>query len=123
MAKKGYINNKDLHNAIIESQEIGKLTKSAQDMLMLLAYEASKKLPYKREGDRDDCVQQARLDLLKYWPGYNPQYKNAFAYYTEIAKKGLAKGWNKLYPKKYKGTISINGSINTDNDSIYSLGQ
>ena len=30
------------------------------------------------------------LDLLKYWRGFNPKYKNAFAYFTEIAKKGLA---------------------------------
>ena len=123
MAKREYLNNKELHNAIIASQEKGELTREAQNMLMLLAQEASKRLKYSREEDRDDCVQQARLDLLKYWSGYKPQYKNAFAYYTEIAKKGFAKGWNKLYPKKYAGTISINGSSDGENDSLYSLGQ
>jgi hypothetical protein len=59
------------------------------------------------------------LDLLKYWRGFNPKYKNAFAYFTEIAKKGYAKGWNKLYPKKYDGTVSIDGSM--DSEGIYSI--
>ena len=41
---------------------------------------------------------------------------NAFAYFTEIAKRGFAKGWNKLHPKKYGGTISMNSG-----DGIYSI--
>lgn len=121
--KKNYLNNKDLHNAIVESQENGKLSREAEKMLMLLAERASDRLTYTRADDKKDCVQQAKLDLLKYWKGYKPQYKNAFAYYTEIAKKGLGKGWNKLYPKKYKGTVSLDGNFNSenDNDGVYSL--
>ena len=68
----------------------------------------------------------AVLDLLKYWRGFNPKYKNAFAYFTEISKRGFAKGWNKLYPKKYHGTMSIDGFArhgkSGDTDSgIYSI--
>ena len=90
---------------------------------MLLAEKANRKLKYARIEDKEDCIQQARLDLLKYWRGYKPQYKNAFAYYTEIAKRGFAKGWNRLYPKKYAGTISMDGGYygGEDNDGIYSL--
>jgi len=121
--KKSYLNNKDLHDQIVISQEQDKLTKEAETMLMLLAKEANKKLTYSRIEDKEDCIQQARLDLLKYWRGYKPQYKNAFAYYTEIAKRGFAKGWNRLYPKKYAGTISLNGGFGDDDSSegIYSL--
>ena len=121
--KKGYLNNGDLHNEIVKSQEQGELTRTAQDMLMLLAERANNKLTYTRIEDKEDCIQQARLDLLKYWKSYNPKYKNAFAYYTEIAKRGFAKGWNKLYPKKYAGTISLDGGSNSDeeNDGVYSI--
>lgn len=122
--KKNYLNNKDLLEQIKISKKQGYLTKEAEKMLILLANEAIKKLPYIYPEDREDCLQFAIYDLLKYWKGFDSKkYKNAFAYYTEIAKKGYAKGWNKLYPKKYANTISIDGSINDeDTDGLYSLG-
>lgn len=121
--KKNYLNNADLHNEIVKSQQDGKLTREAEKMLIMLAEKAILKLSYVYSADRKDCLQFAILDLLKYWKGYKPIHKNAFAYYTEIAKKGYAKGWNKLYPKKYHGTISINGSGDNDSDTdgIYSI--
>lgn len=121
--KKGYLNNADLHAEIVKSQEKGELTSTAQKMLMLLAERANRKLTYVRQEDKEDCIQQAMLDLLKYWKGYKPQYKNAFAYYTQIAKNGYGKGWNRLYPKKYKGTISLDGKYANDEDGegVYSL--
>lgn len=45
---------------------------------------------------------------------------NAFAYYSTFIFKGSTKGWNALYPAKYKGTISINGSGNAESE-IYSI--
>ena len=45
--------------------------------------------------------------------------ENAFAYFTEVAKRGFAKGWNKLHPKKYAGTISMDGGY--DNEGIYTI--
>ena len=79
-------------------------------MLLLLAEKAINKMRYVNEDDRHDCLQFAILDLLKYWRNFNPDYPNAFAYFTEIAKRGYAKGWNKIHPQKYKGTISIDSS-------------
>jgi hypothetical protein len=76
-------------------------------MLMLLAERAINKLTYVSEDDRMDCLQFAMLDLLKYWRNFNPKYTNAFAYFTEIAKRGYAKGWNKIHPQKYKNTMSM----------------
>jgi hypothetical protein len=61
---------------------------------------------------------------LKYWRNFNPKYTNAFAYFTEIAKRGYAKGWNKLHPVKYKGTISLDRTSNGDSEDgggIYSI--
>ena len=124
MAKtKNYLNNKDLHAAMSESKEQDKLTPTAEKMLILLAERAINRMSYVNPDDRDDCLQFAMLDLLKYWRGFNPEYPNAFAYFTEIAKRGYAKGWNKIHPQKYKGTLSIDkGSGNSENQTgIYSI--
>ena len=108
MAKnKNYLNNKDLFNEIVKSKELDKLTPTAEKMFILLAERTINKLTYVSEDDRNDCLQFALLDLLKYWRNFNPKYPNAFAYFTEIAKRGYAKGWNKIHPVKYKNTMSI----------------
>jgi DNA-directed RNA polymerase specialized sigma subunit len=107
---KKYLNNKDLYDQIVLSKEQDKLTREAEKMLVLLAERAIRKLTYVSEDDRQDCLQFALLDLLKYWRNFNPKYKNAFAYFTEIAKRGYAKGWNKIHPKKYKSTLSLDKS-------------
>lgn len=119
-----YIDPEKLHDEIVISLEQGSLTKMAESMLILIAYNANTKLSYKRTEDREDCIGFALHDLFKYWQGFNPEKKNAFAYYTQIAKNGYAKGWNKLYPKKYAGTISLNGNGESENDNgggIYSI--
>ena len=114
--KKQYLNNKDLYAEIVKSLEDDKLTKDAEKMLILLAERAIRKLVYLNDDDRQDCLQFAMLDLLKYWRNFNPKYTNAFAYFTEIAKRGYAKGWNKIHPTKYKNTLSMD-RINTTGDS------
>jgi len=119
--KKNYLNNKDLHAAMSESKELGKLTPVAEKMLILLAERAINRMTYVNDDDRQDCLAFAILDLLKYWKNFNPVYPNAFAYFTEIAKRGYAKGWNKIHPQKYKGTISIDSSGGDDSNGIYSL--
>lgn len=104
---KNYLNNKDLYNEIVKSKELDKLTPDAEKMLVLIAERAIRKMRYVYDEDRQDCLQFALLDLLKYWRNFNPQYPNAFAYFTEISKRGYAKGWNKIHPLKYKNTLSI----------------
>ena len=117
---KVYLRNKDLLAEIIKSKEQGKLTPEAVQMLILLSERAIRKLKYRNPEDRADCLSFAQLDLFKYWDRFKPEKSNnAFAYFTQIAKKGYAKGWNKLYPKKYSGTIRISGS--SDEGGIYSI--
>ena len=121
--KKNYLNNKDFFDEIVISLEQDKLTRNAEKMLVLLAEKAINRMKYVNEDDRADCLQFAILDLLKYWKNFNPQYPNAFAYFTEIAKRGYAKGWNKLHPLKYKGTISIDGATDgaSEHHGIYTI--
>ena len=110
--KKNYLNNRDLYDQLVISKDQDALTKEAEKMLILLAERTINKMRYVNEDDRMDCLQFAVLDLLKYWRNFNPKYTNAFAYFTEIAKRGYAKGWNKIHPQKYKGTLSIDKSGN-----------
>lgn len=120
--KKNYLNNRDLYDQLVISKEQDFLTKEAEKMLILLAERTINKMRYVNEDDRMDCLQFAVLDLLKYWRNFNPKYTNAFAYFTEIAKRGYAKGWNKIHPQKYKGTLSIDKSGNQDSQTgIYSI--
>lgn len=114
--KKNYLNNRDLYEEIVKSKEQGKLTPNAEKMLVMIAERAIRKLSYLNEDDRQDCLQFAILDLLKYWRNFNPDYPNAFAYFTEIAKRGYAKGWNKIHPQKYKDTLSIDRSNSIDGE-------
>lgn len=120
---KNYLNNRDLYDQMVLSKEQNVLTKDAEKMLILLAERAINRMRYVSEDDRKDCLQFALLDLLKYWRNFNPKYPNAFAYFTEIAKRGYAKGWNKIHPKKYKGTLSISsGSGSSEHQTgIYSI--
>ena len=120
---KNYLNNKDLYNEIVKSKEQGKLTRDAEKMLILLAERAIRKMKYVNDDDRQDCLQFALLDLLKYWKNFNPKYTNAFAYFTEIAKRGYAKGWNKIHPTKYKDTMSIDraGSKPGEEGGIFTI--
>jgi hypothetical protein len=115
--KKNYLNNKDLYAEIVQSKDDDQLTRKAEKMLQMLAERAINKLSYVNEEDRKDCLQFALLDLWKYWRNFNPKYTNAFAYFTEIAKRGYAKGWNKIHPNKYKGTLSIDRINSKDSDS------
>jgi hypothetical protein len=102
---------------MVLSLEQNKLTPEAEKMLILLAERTINKLSYVNDDDRQDCLQFALLDLLKYWRNFNPKFPNAFAYFTEIAKRGYAKGWNKIHPVKYKNTMSIDRINNGDSDS------
>lgn len=120
-ARKHYVTNKTLVPEIIKSKEQGELTKEAIKMLIMLSERAIRKLQYKNPEDRRDCLAFAQMDLFKYWDRFDPEKSNnAFAYYTQIAKKGYAKGWNKLHPKKYSGTIRMSGS-GEDGSGIYSI--
>lgn len=102
MIKKKYITNKDLYVEIIVSKAQGRLTREATRMLILLTKKAQKKMFYNSLDDRNDCLQEAMLQVFKFWFNFDEQKgDNAFAYYTEVIKRGLAQGWNKMY--KYKG--------------------
>lgn len=115
-----YLNNKELFIEVIVSKSQGRLTRNAEKMLELLAKKTIKKMRYWSNDDKLDCYQSGLLDMYQNWYNFNEDKSvNAFAYFTEIFKRGLAKGFNQIYLKKGDGDnliklISIEGS----NDGI-----
>ena len=120
-----YLNNKDLYIEIIVSKAQGKLTRSAEKMLELLAKKTIKKMRYWSSDHKMDCYQGGLLDMFSNWYNFNEDKSvNAFAYFTEIFKRGMAKSFNEIYKKKGDNDnnirlISIEGS--NDGQGLHSL--
>jgi hypothetical protein len=99
--KKKYLSNKDLYIEIIVSKAQGRLTPRAGQMLVLLGKKLQNKMYYRDPDDKKDCLQEAMLSVFKLWYNFDENKgENAFAYYSEIIKRGLAMGWNKMYKTK-----------------------
>ena len=116
MKKKIYLNNKQLYKEIVISKAMGKLTKDAQNMLILLAKNVIKKFYYYNPDDKFDCYQQGLLMMFRHWYSFDEiKSQNAFAYYTEVFKRGVAAGYNQLY-KKVDGEYMFHQSLDFTDD-------
>ena len=99
--KKTYLSNKDLFCEIMVSKAKGRLTTTAANMLMLLGKKLQNKMSYRDQDDKKDCLQEAMLSVFGLWYNFDEMKgDNAFAYYSEVIKRGLAAGWNKIYKTK-----------------------
>ena len=121
-----YLHNKDLYIEIVISKAQGKLTRKAQQMLEILANKTIDKKKYWANDDKLDCYQSGLLDMFNNWYNFNEEKSegNAFAYFTEIFKRGMCKGFNQLFKKKGDPNhsirlISLEGS--NDGQGIHSL--
>lgn len=126
MAKKQiYLKNKDFFAEIVESKEQGELTDTAQQMMILLGNRTIKKMKYYNPSDREDCLQTGLMVMFQNWHNFDPEKStNAFAYFTEIFKRGIARGYNELYKKKGDPDGDIRQvSIQSSNDGegIYNI--
>ena len=95
-----YLSNDAFREEIIKSKEQDELTPEAIAAIMLIANNLSRKMYYTEAADRDDCISGGIMDALLYWRGFKPEKsKNAFAYYTQMIKHGMAKTFNKIHPQ------------------------
>lgn len=117
---KVYVRNSDLLRAFNESKAKGQLTTENIEMFTLMIEGISKKMAYKDPDDKADCMAFAMEDLCKYWNRFDPsKSNNPFAYFTQIAKNGFAKGWKKIHPPKSPKTIPF--SYITGDDNSYNV--
>lgn len=108
-----------LYDEVCACIEAGELSPKGFELLRLIVVNANRRLVYKYAEDKRDCIAFAFMEVLKYWGRFDPEKStNAFAYYTQMAKNGFAKGWDVIYPKRYKGTISMDSS---EGDGIFTL--
>lgn len=111
-----YINNREFTNEIINCKyglldketgyqhTAGELSPKAINFFMLLTQRAILKLHFSDPLDKEDCIQSALLDLLRYWKNFNEEKSNnAFGYFTQIAKNGYAKEYKKIHKHIGKG--------------------
>lgn len=99
---KHYVNNKEFTEEIIKCKQTGELTEFAVKCFISLANRAVNKMYYEDYRDREDCIQSALLDCLKYWKSFDHEKTdspNAFAYFTQVCKNGYAKQWKAIHKK------------------------
>lgn len=104
-----YVNKHELEEQLRLSKEQGSLTPRAVEMFRVMVREMTRILKYKWNDDKDDCMQEAIFDVLKYWNRFDPDRPNSncFAYFSELIKNGLAKGWKKIHPLSSSNMIPI----------------
>lgn len=102
---KVYLTNKELYKEIVISKNQGKRTPQLDRMIISLAKNMIKKKIYTNPQDREDILSTMIYKMMRYYAGFNEErFDNAFAYMSEIAKRGLAEGFNQLHPKdRYTG--------------------
>mgnify|MGYP002135367318 CR=1 FL=1 len=116
----GYVDNEELLREIVASKAADELTPRAAQMLIAICENANRRLKYRDPQDREDCVAFGILEVFRYWRGFKPERgSNPFAYYTQCAKNGYAKGWSILHPVKTRGTVSMDRS--NDGEGMHSI--
>src|SRR5574343_121420 len=89
------IDRREFLAEIIISKGLGKLTHRAEHLMILLAKKAITKMTYYDTELAKDCIQTAYVNMFANWQSFNPQKtNNAFAYFTEVFKRGAAQGLN-----------------------------
>jgi len=116
-----YLSNKELYCEIIISKAKGNLTKNAEGMFILLGAKLHKKMSYIDHHVGEDTLQQAYVQLFdnQKWMSFDEnKTTNAFAYFTEIAKRAIALGYNKHYKVKGLKEKPPIYSIQRSNDGL-----
>jgi len=122
-SSKYYINNKEFTAEIVKCKSADELSNAAVNYFIILANRAIQKLKFSNPLDREDCIQSALLDLIRYWKNFDEtKSNNAFAYFTQVAKNGYAKEYKRIYKHIGKEEKVEIISLSTSGDSeIYTI--
>ena len=95
--RKYYVRDVDLVYEIVLSKGLGYPSKKLEYMMYLIINRIALKLKYKDIQDMFDCMQTAYLQLhTKYQSFDENKYYYGLSYISELAKRGLAAGFNEL---------------------------
>lgn len=91
---KNYLNSVDFTYEILISQGRGKLTDKSYRMLLLLSEKMINKFDYRGDNDlKYDCKMTGLMQMLLNWEQFNGEkYSDAFPFFSEICKRGIARG-------------------------------
>lgn len=93
------VNNKNLYREVIVCQATGKITEELGYMFLHMAKKLKRKFKH-RDEDIDDVINHAILDALNSINKYDKDISdNVFAYFTQVIKTGIVRGYNKLHKK------------------------
>ena len=111
-----WVSNKELLAEIILCKANNNIVSDKlSKMIIKICKGVSSKMTYYNDDDRQDCLSEAYLMLFKNWYQFDEsQYTNPFAYYTEIAKRAVAKGWNDLHKGIHKSGSRVSLSSWSD---------
>ncbi len=124
MAK--YLNEDDFYYEIVLSKGKGFLTKKAEKMIELIGNNMIIKVQtrYKNEDDKNDCLQTGLLFMFLGWYSFNEKrFKYAMPYFSEIFKRGIIEGYNKILNKKSNqdGVFTISLDSCNDGDGFFNI--
>jgi hypothetical protein len=100
---KHYVDDRQFYRVMVISLGRGKLEPLAAQYIYKIGINAirKKQTSYARSEDFQDCLQEGLLDCYSNWSRFNHRkYTSPYNYFTEIFKRGLASGFNKLRQKK-----------------------
>ena len=118
---KEYLNKQEFYEEMVKCNQTGVLSEKAKNMFILLGNQIIKKKSYYNPDDKYDCLQEGLLALITRQYNFDVNVStNAFVYYTQIFKRGMAKGLNNIYNKNMK-TLSISG-LNDGNNFYNTTG-
>jgi hypothetical protein len=123
---KHYINNREFTDEIVKCKGTGELSEFAIQCFISLANRAVDRLYFRDPRDREDCIQSALLDCIKYWKGFDETREslNAFAYFTQMCKNGYAKEFKKIHHRpglEKDESISFISLSTSGESSIFSI--
>lgn len=117
MAK--YIEDTQLYYEIVLSKGKGKLTRKAENMLILIGNRiiTKKERNYKNLDDRNDCLQQGLYMMFQNWQNFNEKrFKSALPYFSEVFKRAMAQGLKDIYNIKNNKEKITMISLDSSND-------
>jgi len=116
------IDNNDFLKEIILSKERDELTPKSLDYLIQITNHAINNLHYENYLDREDCIQAALHDVIKYWRNFDVSISlNPFAFFTQISKNAYAKEYKKIYRNRFlirNSVYKFNTPISTIEDFV-----